>query len=114
MSVSVDTNLIDWHVGEHCMNCYLGQVHECWDPQYAKDLYGTIHRRVFFIGNGEGTFELGDKKEDGSYAVITYIVRYAPNTPELPFHDHPRGEEYLVLRGSFGDRNVPGGPMAYV
>lgn len=68
---------------------------------------------MFFIGNSEGTLELEDKREGGSYAVITYIMSYAPNRPELLFQDHLQREEYVVLRGSFDDPNAPTGPMTY-
>lgn len=108
-SVAIDSNDIEWHRGPHCMNCYLGQKHECWDPQYAKDM-NNILRRVFFIKNAGGSFELNTKRtgEGDDYATITYCVRYAPNTKELPHHTHPHGEEYFVLRGSFDDHSSIG------
>lgn len=118
-SVAVDSNQIDWHHGPHCMNCYLGQKHECWDPQYAKEM-DNILRRVFFVKNAGGQFELATKRTGvgDDYAVITYCVRYAPQTKQLPHHNHPRGEEYFVLRGSFDDHSsigfVPGPAMTYV
>jgi hypothetical protein len=120
LSVAMDGNKIGWHHGPHCMNCYLGQEHECWDPKYAKDM-DNILRRVFFVKNAHlGGFELSKKKtgKGNDYAVITYIVRYAPETPELPHHNHPHGEEYFVLRGSFDDHSqlgyMPAPAMTYV
>lgn len=91
LSVAMDSNKIEWHHGPHCMNCYLGQEHTCWDPKYAKEM-DNILRRVFFVKNAHlGGFEL-DTKRSGKgkdYAVITYVVRYAPHTKELPHHNHP-------------------------
>eukprot|EP00941_MAST-03F_sp_MAST-3F-sp1_P001547 g1547.t1 len=107
LSVAMDTSKVQWHHGPHCMNCYLGQEHTCWDPTYAKEM-DNILRKVLFVKNAhKGGFELSKKKtgKGNDYAVITYIVRYAPNTPELPHHDHPHGEEYFVLEGSFDDHN---------
>lgn len=98
-AVALNTNDIPWHQGPHCMNCYLGQKHECLDPKYAKEL-NDIKRRVFFLINGNGSFELGKKREYGS-ACVTYLVKYPPNMPEMPYHDHAHGEEYFIMTGSF-------------
>lgn len=112
--VAVDTAAVPWVQSQHCMNCYLGQRHECWDPGYARDME-TIKRKVFFVGNGETAFQIEDKKRPGeAYAVVSYIVQYAPGTPSLPHHDHPYGEEYLVLRGSFSDDLVQAPAGTYV
>ncbi len=35
---------------------------------------------------------------------VTSIVRYAPNS-EFPAHEHPDGEEILVLEGTFSDQH---------
>ena len=98
-AVAVNTNQIPWHSGPHCMNCYLGEEHECWDE--AKDTEG-IQRKVFFVKNGGESFEISKSRTEG-YVKITYIVKYLQGTPGLPFHDHPQGEEYLVLDGAFDD-----------
>lgn len=49
----------------------------------------------------------------GEVARATSLVRYAPNS-RFPPHDHPLGEEFLVLAGIFSDEHgdYPGG--AYV
>ena len=39
------------------------------------------------------------------YPRVRYVVAYPPRTPQLPYHDHPGGEEYLVLSGAFCDTN---------
>ena len=43
-------------------------------------------------------------------ARATSIVRYAPNS-NFPEHEHPMGEEFLVLKGVFSDEhgNYPAG-----
>merc|ERR1719422_1636903 len=91
----------------HCMLCFLGMKHDCTDPEFCKST-DTILRKPFFISNIEdgARFEkLGKvEREAGKYAVITYMVKYAIGTPHLPQHEHPYGEEYLVLEGSFPDQ----------
>jgi anti-sigma factor ChrR (cupin superfamily) len=43
----------------------------------------------------------------------TTIVRFAPGS-EFPPHDHPGGEEFLVLAGTFSDETGDFGPGTYV
>ncbi|MEK9755035.1 MAG: cupin domain-containing protein, partial [Rhodospirillaceae bacterium] len=43
----------------------------------------------------------------------TTIVRFAPGS-EFPTHDHPGGEEFLVLAGTFSDETGNFGPGTYV
>lgn len=42
------------------------------------------------------------EREGGEDARATSIVRYEPGAT-FPLHDHPRGEEILVLEGEFAD-----------
>lgn len=46
---------------------------------------------------------LDDEDEDDFISCATYIVRYQPSFWQLPHHTHAKGEEYVVLRGSFHD-----------
>jgi quercetin dioxygenase-like cupin family protein len=46
-------------------------------------------------------------------AVATSFVRYAPES-RFPAHDHPLGEEFLVLEGEFGDEHGRYPPGSYV
>jgi quercetin dioxygenase-like cupin family protein len=50
-----------------------------------------------------------DRRGD-EVAVATSLVRYAPDS-RFPPHEHPGGEEFLVLEGEFGDehRRYPAG-----
>lgn len=43
----------------------------------------------------------------------TSLVRFAPNSEFAP-HDHPEGEEFLVLDGVFSDETGDFGPGSYV
>ncbi len=38
----------------------------------------------------------------GEYGRVTSVVRYDPKS-SFPEHDHPEGEEILVLQGSLSD-----------
>ena len=44
------------------------------------------------------------ERDGGEVARATSIVRYAPDSRFSP-HEHAKGEEYLVLRGTFSDEN---------
>lgn len=41
---------------------------------------------------------------DGEYGRVTSVVRYDPDS-SFPAHDHPEGEEILVLEGTFSDEH---------
>lgn len=49
----------------------------------------------------------------GEVALATTIVRYAPGS-RFPSHSHERGEEFLVLDGTFSDQGGDYGPGSYV
>jgi hypothetical protein len=53
-----------------------------------------------------------DRRGD-EVAVATSLVRYAPDS-HFPAHEHPRGEEFLVLDGEFGDEHGRYPPGTYV
>lgn len=49
----------------------------------------------------------------GEHARATSLVRYAPGSV-FPAHEHPGGEEILVLRGTFSDASGHYGPGWYM
>ncbi len=44
---------------------------------------------------------------------VTSVVRYDPGS-RFPVHDHPEGEEILVLEGIFSDQRGDHGPGSYL
>ena len=81
----------------HCFQCALNTVHECSD--FGKDIktFPDINRKWISAQVSERVH----------YPRVRYIVSYPPNTPPLPYHDHPGGEEYIVFSGRFSDTNFP-------
>ena len=52
-------------------------------------------------------------RDGAEHGRATTIVRFAPGS-EFPPHDHPGGEEFLVLAGTFSDEDGDFGPGSYV
>lgn len=113
--VALDTRKMNWMNSEHCMLCYLGMAHDCNDDEFYQKM-DSILRKPFFISNIQdgAQFEKLGKRGDNKYAVITYMVKYAMDSPCLPVHEHPYGEEYFVLDGSFDDNLVNAPAPCYV
>lgn len=62
------------------------------DMEWSASPSGTVWRkRLHLVGPPEA-------------GQVTSIVRYEPNS-EFPLHDHPEGEEILVLDGVFSDEH---------
>mmetsp|Transcript_29050 Transcript_29050/g.86773 ORF Transcript_29050/g.86773 Transcript_29050/m.86773 type:complete len:378 (+) Transcript_29050:194-1327(+) len=86
-----------WCTSSHCFQCALNTVHECAD--FGKDIHtfpGIERKWLSACVSGAA-----------HYPRVRYVVRYPERTPRLPYHDHPGGEEYLVLAGAFSDTNFP-------
>jgi len=86
-----------WETSSHCFQCALNTVHECHD--FGEDIhtFPGIERKWLSASVSEKVH----------YPRVRYLVSYPPHTPQLPYHDHPGGEEYLVFSGSFCDTNFP-------
>ena len=86
-----------WETSSHCFQCALNTVHECHD--FGEDIhtFPGIERKWLSASVSEKVH----------YPRVRYLVSYPPRTPQLPYHDHPGGEEYLVFSGSFCDTNFP-------
>ena len=93
----VRTNQGKWETSAHCFQCALNTVHECHD--FGEDIhtFPGIERKWLSASVSEKVH----------YPRVRYLVSYPPRTPQLPYHDHPGGEEYLVFSGSFCDTNFP-------
>ena len=93
----VRTNQGKWETSSHCFQCALNTVHECHD--FGEDIhtFPGIERKWLSASVSEKVH----------YPRVRYLVSYPPHTPQLPYHDHPGGEEYLVFSGSFCDTNFP-------
>ena len=93
----VRTNQGKWETSSHCFQCALNTVHECHD--FGEDIhtFPGIERKWLSASVSEKVH----------YPRVRYLVSYPPRTPQLPYHDHPGGEEYLVFSGSFCDTNFP-------
>ena len=93
----VRTNQGKWETSAHCFQCALNTVHECHD--FGEDIhtFPGIERKWLSASVSERVH----------YPRVRYLVSYPPRTPQLPYHDHPGGEEYLVFSGSFCDTNFP-------
>jgi len=84
-----------WISSSHCFQCALNTVHECDD--FGDDIHTFPDiRRKWLSAQVSGSVH---------YPRVRYIVDYPPNTPRLPYHDHPGGEEYIVFTGRFADTN---------
>ncbi|EOD25191.1 hypothetical protein EMIHUDRAFT_206354 [Emiliania huxleyi CCMP1516] len=84
-----------WTSSSHCFQCALNTVHECDD--FGDDIHTFPDiRRKWLSAQVSGSVH---------YPRVRYIVDYPPNTPRLPYHDHPGGEEYIVFTGRFADTN---------
>lgn len=86
-----------WITSSHCFQCALNTVHECADFGHDIKTFPNINRKWISAQVSERVH----------YPRVRYIVSYPPNTPPLPYHDHPGGEEYIVFSGAFHDTNFP-------
>ena len=84
-----------WVTSQHCFQCALNTIHTCDD-------FGSDIRTFAGI---ERKWISAEVSERVHYPRVRYVVAYPPRTPRLPYHDHPGGEEYLVLSGAFCDTN---------
>ena len=84
-----------WVTSQHCFQCALNTIHTCDD-------FGSDIRTFAGI---ERKWISAEVSERVHYPRVRYVVAYPPRTPQLPYHDHPGGEEYLVLSGAFCDTN---------
>lgn len=67
-------------------------VMRCAEMEWTASPSGTVHRkRLHRVGPAEA-------------GQVTSVVRYEPNS-KFPQHDHPDGEEILVLEGTFSDEH---------
>lgn len=72
-----------WVTSSHCFQCALNTIHECADFGQEIKTFPDIKRKWI-------TAQIS---ADVHYPRVRYIVSYPPNTPQLPYHDHPGGEE---------------------
>ena len=84
-----------WVTSRHCFQCALNTVHTCDDFGSDIHTFAGIERKWISA----------EVSERVHYPRVRYVVAYPPRTPQLPYHDHPGGEEYLVLSGAFCDTN---------
>jgi len=68
-----------------------------WQPSPGGEV---LRKRVHRVGPPEA-------------GQVTSLVRYAPGA-RFPAHDHPEGEEILVLEGVFSDEHGDWGPGSYL
>ena len=103
-----------WVTSQHCFQCALNTIHTCDD--FGSDIrtFAGIERKWISAEVSERAPlpsslppmpPRAQVSERVHYPRVRYVVAYPPRTPRLPYHDHPGGEEYLVLSGAFCDTN---------
>merc|ERR1712146_420372 len=92
-NLMVNTEDLPWISSSHCFQCALNTVHECDDN-------GTDLAEVHGINR---KWVSADVNNGLHYPKVRYVVEYPLGMPQLPHHDHPGGEEYLIMDGYFSD-----------
>ncbi|WKE65499.1 cupin domain-containing protein [Gallaecimonas kandeliae] len=71
------------------------------------------HKAPWFDSPGGEVSRCPLEREAAEHGHVTSLVRYSPGA-RFPAHNHPRGEEILVLEGVFSDESGDYGPGTYL